>query len=63
MKLYNLEVRQEHHPDELNTWYVYDLDEKEVLDNEWFETEGEAQDYLEWFLFEFGTDDDNGMGE
>jgi hypothetical protein len=63
MKLYNLEVRQEYHPDELNTWYVYDLDEKEVLDNEWFETEGEAQEYLEWFLFEFGTDDDNGMGE
>lgn len=43
----HLEVMQEDNPDELNTWYVYDHENNQVLDNEWFETEKEAQDYLE----------------
>jgi hypothetical protein len=63
MKLYNLEVMQEYDPDELNTWFVYDHDERQVLNNEWFENEGDAQAYLDAFLFEYGTDDDNGMGD
>ena len=63
MKLYNLGILQEDNPNEVNTWYVYDYDEEEVLNNEWFETEGDAQAYLDAFLFEYGTDDDNGMGD
>ena len=42
-----LEVMQEDNLDELNTWYVYDHTNNEVIDNEWFETEKEAQDYLD----------------
>jgi hypothetical protein len=42
-----LEVMQEDNLEELNTWYVYDHTNNEVIDNEWFETEKEAQDYLE----------------
>jgi hypothetical protein len=63
MKLYNLGILQEDNPNEVNTWYVYDYDEEDVLNNEWFETEGDAQAYLDAFLFEHGTDDDNGMGD
>lgn len=60
--MYNLQVMQEDNTgQELNTWYVYDHDNNEVLCNEWFETEKEAQDYLDWFLIEHGTDADNGM--
>jgi hypothetical protein len=63
MKLYNLGILQEDNPNEVNTWYVYDYDEEDVLNNEWFETEADAQAYLDAFLFEYGTDDDNGMGD
>jgi hypothetical protein len=42
-----LEVMQEDNLEELNTWYVYDHTNNEVIDNEWFETEKEAQDYLD----------------
>jgi hypothetical protein len=42
-----LEVMQEDNLEELNTWYVYYHTNNEVIDNEWFETEKEAQDYLE----------------
>lgn len=61
---YDLQVLQEEDTgEELNTWYVYDHDNNEVLKNEWFETEKEAQDFLDWFIFEHGTDADNGMGK
>ena len=63
MKLYNFGVLQEDNLDESNTWYVYDYDEEDVLNNEWFETEKDAQAYLDSFLLEYGTDDDNGMGD
>ena len=42
-----LEVMQEDNLEELNIWYVYDHTNNEVIDNEWFETEKEAQDYLD----------------
>lgn len=42
-----LEVRQEDNIDELNTWHIINTETDEVLDNEWFETEKEAQDYLD----------------
>lgn len=38
--------------EELNTWYVYDHENNEVLHNEWFENEKEAQDYLDSFTLE-----------
>lgn len=62
-ELSQLRVFQE--PDdgtELNTWYVARWEGDNALDNEYFETEKEAQDYLDWFIFEHGTDADNGMG-
>jgi hypothetical protein len=50
---YNLEVMQEDDTgEELNTWYVYDHENNEVLNNEWFETEKEAQDYLDAFIYD-----------
>ena len=49
---YNLEVMQEDNPDELNTWYVYDHENNEVVMNEWFDSEKEAQDFLDWYITE-----------
>jgi hypothetical protein len=49
---YDLEVMQEDNFEELNTWYVYDHENNEVLHNEWFETEKEAQDYLDAFIYD-----------
>lgn len=42
----NLDVMQDEAADD-HQWYIYDYENNEVLDNEWFETEQEAKDYLE----------------
>jgi IS1 family transposase len=49
------EVREEELPsdeydNEVNHWYVYDHQTDSVVDNEWFDTEKRAQDYLDWIL-------------
>jgi hypothetical protein len=31
-------------------WYIYDLVDNEVLNNEWFETEKQAYDYLNLYF-------------
>ena len=33
-------------------FYIYDFEQNEVLHNAWFETEAEAQDYLDNWLIE-----------
>ena len=44
----DLEVLQEEDADEQgNTWYVFNHNQNEVFRNQWFNTEEEAQDYLE----------------
>lgn len=50
LTMYGLYVKQEQDTNELNTWYVMDLDTGDALMNEWFETEKEAQDLLEWYI-------------
>lgn len=47
---YNLEVMQCVEDDELNQWYILDHSTDEVLNNEWFRTEKQAQDYLDSFI-------------
>jgi IS1 family transposase len=46
------EVKEEELPGdeydkEINHWYVYDNETDTVVNNEWFDTEKRAQDYLE----------------
>ena len=52
LEMYGLYVKQEQDSNELNTWYVMDLDTGEALMNEYFETEKEAQDLLDWYIAE-----------
>lgn len=58
MKTELSELRVFQEPDtgeELNTWYVARWEGDNALDNEYFETEKEAQDYLDWFVAENAT--------
>jgi hypothetical protein len=34
--------------EELNTWYVYDHENNDVAQNEWFDSEKEAQDFCDY---------------
>ena len=54
MNIYDFEICQEQDRNELelNTWYIYDHNQNEVLKNEWFDSEKEAQDYLNAFMIE-----------
>jgi hypothetical protein len=52
MKNDRYEVKEEELPsdeydNEINHWYVYDNETDTVINNEWFDTEKRAQDYLE----------------
>tara|TARA_R110002126_G_scaffold183207_1_gene331777 strand:- start:176 stop:463 length:288 start_codon:yes stop_codon:yes gene_type:complete len=52
MKNDRYEVKEEELPsdeydNEINHWYVYDNETDSVVNNEWFDTEKRAQDYLE----------------
>jgi hypothetical protein len=42
-----LEVKNDDSEDEENPWHIVNTETDEVLDNEYFETEKQAQDYLE----------------
>jgi hypothetical protein len=45
----DLEILQEedHGDERINTWYLFDHNQNEVFRNQWFNTEAEAQDYLD----------------
>ena len=58
----DFEVMQEENTGkELNTWYVYDFINEDVLNNEWFETEKEAQDYLDAWIFDQKANNEMGV--
>jgi hypothetical protein len=42
-----LEIKHDDSEDEANPWHIVNTETDEVLDNEYFETEKQAQDYLE----------------
>ena len=44
------ELPGDEYDNEVNHWYVYDNETETVVNNEWFDTEKRAQDYLEWYL-------------
>ena len=41
------ELPADEYDNEVNHWYVYDNETDTVVDNEWFDTEKRAYDYLE----------------
>ena len=43
----NLEVMQEDNKDGEDTWYIFDHENNDVLENKWIESEQQANDYLE----------------
>ena len=44
------ELPSDEYDNEVNHWYVYDNKTDTVVDNEWFDTEKRAQDYLDWII-------------
>jgi IS1 family transposase len=46
------ELPSDEYDNEVNHWYVYDNETDTVVDNEWFDTEKRAHDYLNNFLLE-----------
>lgn len=61
MKLYDIEIKRT-----TNGFMAYDKLSDEILEdfegNNLFDTEQEAQELKDSVLFDFGTDEDNGMG-
>jgi len=41
------ELPSDEYDNEINHWYVYDNETDTVVDNEWFDTEKRANDYME----------------
>ena len=46
------ELPADEYDNEINHWFILDNDTDTVVNNEWFDTEKRAHDYLNNFLFE-----------
>ena len=52
MKNYEVKLDEFATEDDVNPWFVYDNDKETIVNNEWFETEKQASDYLQFLLVE-----------
>jgi hypothetical protein len=54
--IYDFEIFQEQDTGESEShdWYIYDHNQNEIFRNEWFDSEKDAQDYLDAFILENG---------